>query len=334
MNFKSIFLSIFGNPNLHNSNSSVGMEVAFTDNDGENIAKSTNLQNTNELSKKLKQTILAKVKVNKMTNLGYFRFYNIFLILATLVLSSFSIFLLAGFLADLNEINAISDDFWINFWQNSFLEFVLLATFLGILIYVIYRQTDWILVRHKRILIAGILIFITIFGIFGSFFIKKHLETLQNVENLSYRRNRTTNLGQKMKEKNIFIGKITEINKSQNWLKIANKLDTKTFYWQNENPTEILNQDLKENVDQRNWNQNSDQKLSEKISENTNNSENTKRKLRKNQYKLPKRSSENWNKNLKKKIDKLETGERVLLYFEIIEDKLEDKTVIIDLRIL
>ena len=143
-----------------------------------------------------------------MTNSNYFKIYNIFLIL---VLSSFSIFLLASFLADLNKIKTISDYFWVNLWQNSFLEFILLASFIGILIFLIYHRTDWLFVRRVRILVNGILTFITIFSIIRSFFIKKHLETLRSLENFSYRRNRIANLGQKMKEKITFIGKTNKI---------------------------------------------------------------------------------------------------------------------------
>lgn len=331
MNFKSIFSGIFGNSNSYNSNLNIGMKELLADSDKENQKNSTKLQNTNELNtSELKQRILAKVKVNKITNSNYFRIYNIFLILTILVLSSFSIFLLAGFLADFNEINTIYDDFWINFWQNSFLEFVLLASFIGILIYVIYRQTDWILVRHKRILIAGILIFITVFGILGSFFIKKHLETLQNVENLSYRRNRIANLGQKMKEKNIFIGKITEINKDQNWLKMVNnsyKQEIKIFYWQNEISKEKVSEKTTQNNPNINSIPNLGNNLRNSVGSSIINSENNnlekKRKQRKNQNKPP---NQNWNQI----IEKLEIGERILVYFEQIEDKM----VIIDLRIL
>ena len=192
---------------------------------------SRNLPNSSP-SNSLKSTILSTIKTKKVVNSNYFRVYNLLLILGIAVLSFLSVFLLAGFLADLGEINKISDDFLGNFVQNSFLEFVVLAILIGVLIYVIYRQTDWILVRHKRALLAGILIFITIFGTLGSFVIHNHLETLQNLENLDYRKNRLANLGQKMKENQVFIGKITELNKVEKWLKITNKLETKTFYWQ------------------------------------------------------------------------------------------------------
>lgn len=295
MNFKPNFLD-----NSDNLNSSFGNKVPFfsDSNDKENLAILPKSE--------LKNRILEKVRVNKMTNSNYFRIYNVFLILAILVLSGFSVFLLAGFLADFNEINTISDDFWVNLWQNSFLEFILLASFIGILIFLIYRQTDWFLVRHVRILVVGILTFITIFGIIGSFFIKKHLETLQSLENFSYRRNRIANLGQKMKEKSAFIGKITQINKNQNWLKITNKYETKIFYWQNE-------QNLKEKTNEITSDRTNESKSLEKVKE----------KQHKNQNRFA-------NQNSNQIIDKLEIGERVLVYFETIEGRM----VIMDLKIL
>ncbi len=313
MNFKPNFLD-----NSDNSSSNFGNKAFFfSDNNGkENLAILPKSE--------LKNRILEKVRVNKMTNSNYFKIYNIFLILAILVLSGFSIFLLAGFLADLNEINTISDDFWVNLWQNSFLEFILLASFIGSLIFLIYRQTDWFLVRHVRILVVVILTFITIFGIIGSFFIKKHLETLQSLENFSYRRNRITNLGQKMKEKSAFIGKINQINKNQNWLKITNKYETKIFYWQNEiQKTETPNVKIEENKPNINLVPNLGNNLGNSVGNSENNNLEKKRKQGKNQNKQ-------LNQNLNQIINQLEIGERVLVYFETIEGRM----VIMDLKIL
>lgn len=284
---------------------------------GQNFGEyDSDLSNSN-----LKTTILEKIKTQNMVSSNLFRIYNIFLFLGILILSSLSIILLAGFLADLNEINAISEDFWTNLWQNSFLEFIILAFLIGFLIYVIYRQTDWILVRHKRILLGGILIFIAIFGIIGSFFIQKNLETFQNLENLGHRQNRIANLGQKMKEKNAFIGKIMQINKEENWLKIGNKKEVKTFYWQNESQNESQqNESQNENLDHNLINQS---KLAEKNFPKQKTLPKDEKKLDKNQHKIP-------NQNWQKLIDKLEIDQKVLLSFEQIEDKM----IIINLRII
>ena len=93
---------------------------------------------------KLSTEILQKLESQKMINGWVFRLQNWLLVALVIVFVFLASFLWASFLVDFREIQEIYNsgnlfrDFWLNIWQNSFLELVFLALLVSLFIYWIY----------------------------------------------------------------------------------------------------------------------------------------------------------------------------------------------------
>jgi hypothetical protein len=159
-------------------------------------------------------------------------------VLAFIFLASF---LFAGFLADWEQTqeifleNSPESNFWQAFWFNlgdSFWELLILVVLICVFVYWIYRRTDWLLVRYKNWLVLGVFLLVVILGSIGSLAEKKHFEPIQqNLERTIYRPDRKNKLSKIMQNKQIFVGKILEINPESGFIKVVNPEEVRIFWF-------------------------------------------------------------------------------------------------------
>jgi hypothetical protein len=180
--------------------------------------------------------LLKKIEQTKPKDKNYFLFRNFIFGFLILVLISFSIYLLSVFWIDTNQTsNFLIDEkkvAW-NFLQEVLFEFILFAILSVGLIYIIYRQTDWFLVRHKVILIVSFFCII-LFGSFLTVLVSDSQpdskQVIPPIQNLPYRPQRKKNMQQKLQEKNIFVGELILVNIQNRQIIIKNLYEEKTFF--------------------------------------------------------------------------------------------------------
>jgi hypothetical protein len=196
---------------------------------------------TNDLLKKIQQT--------KPRDKSYFLFRNFIFGFLILVLICLSVYLLSAFWIDAYQISDFLIDEknigW-NFLQEALFEFVLFAIIFVGLIYIIYRQTDWFLVRHKIILIASFFCIILL-GSFLTVLIfdnqQAPKQAISPIQNLPYRPQRKEIIQQKLQEKDIFVGKLISVNFESKQIIIKNPREEKTFFVPNNfNLSDLLRQ--------------------------------------------------------------------------------------------
>jgi hypothetical protein len=146
-----------------------------------------------------------------LRNIGFFVCIIVLIVLGSVSLGSFWI--------DVQELQLLvfeSGLEWTSFFSQAMFELVLLAT-VGIAVaYLVYRQTDWFLVRHKGILITGFSIFILLGGFFYTFvytFVARNTMMQRNlVENSMIRPNRRQMLDDRLHARGVYTGVIENID--------------------------------------------------------------------------------------------------------------------------
>jgi len=142
------------------------------------------------------------------------------------VLIALSILSLASFLNDMFEFSEAYNQpafFVPRLFTNLLFELVLFAIICGSMIFLIYRQTDWPLVRNKVLLFTAIAAAILIPGLILAFGYNLDL-----APDLPYRQNRREQIQTFLREQGVFVGKITSVTEIKNdarlngsWLLIA-----------------------------------------------------------------------------------------------------------------
>jgi hypothetical protein len=273
---------------------------------------------------KLSTEILQKLESQKMINGWVFRLQNWLLVALVIVFVFLASFLWASFLVDFREIQEIYNsgnlfrDFWLNIWQNSFLELVFLALLVSLFIYWIYRRTDWLLVRYKNWLLFGVLLTVFLVGSLASLAEKKHFESVQqNLEKVNYRGKRRENLAKVMKNLAIFRGKIKEISsddfQDKFFIKVENPESAEVFWWNGEFSPDLNEQKPEERARNIILSRN---RFSQNVDQNINNME--------------RNIAKNWGKKLQK--PELFIGQRVLINYQKINENGQEKLVIIQIR--
>ncbi len=185
------------------------------------------------MSKKLNSKILNQIESQKMKPQSYFWLKNALLILALITFSALAIFLLGSFFDDTLEILEFR-----KYGLGIFLiipvilfEFMLISLLLGIIIFFLYRSTDWILVRHKLWLSLFLLIFIVAGSIAVAFTLDQEdlVKPAENLESAPYRSNRKKELFEELKKKDVFVGKVTFFDSESGFIIVTNRLEERKF---------------------------------------------------------------------------------------------------------
>ena len=204
------------------------------------------------------KNLLQKIQKTEPKNRNYFLFRNIGFGLLILFLLAFSIYLLSAFWVDtfeLSEFLAEEDKINWSFLSQALFEFVILAGVLITLVYIIYRQTDWLLVGHKIILVSTLLLVV----LFGSILMvltvnsqNQSKEIVRPVENLPYRPARKAKIQEKLDENQIFVGKLVKFDRKNQEIIVKNPDEEKVFRISDVPPDIRLGQSLaiKYEVDQ------------------------------------------------------------------------------------
>ena len=185
-------------------------------------------------------SIITKLRTTKPRSSFWFemRIYSFgILIVGLLGLGMLS---LAGFVIDTLDIIEIFRGGGIdNIWANLILELLLVSTLAGSAVYIIYRQTDWPIVRMPQFLLT----LITLATLIGGGLIA-WVGTWNNNLNLSdqfigsipFRSERQTKVQNFLAKKQLFVGQLTDLTQNkttQYWiLTLKNKQNTKTFVWE------------------------------------------------------------------------------------------------------
>ncbi len=173
----------------------------------------------------LNKKIMEQVKNAEMKPKTYFWFLDSLKILGIIVFSFLAIFVLSFFVWDFLE-NLKFLNYEVSpttILQNSLFEFLLVALFFGLIVFWIYKQTDWPFVRDNKTLISIINVIIIFLGI-GSFIIVENLNatetvftpTRNQIEGLPLRGGREEKILTDLENKGYFVGFIADIQDFEN----------------------------------------------------------------------------------------------------------------------
>jgi hypothetical protein len=100
--------------------------------------------------------ILDKIKDQKPYSGLRFRLISFFTVLLLTILVSISVLGTTFFVYDIIDAGRLRPNDWFNILMGGFLELLLLVSFLIILIYILYRRTDFVLVKDRLTLLIYI----------------------------------------------------------------------------------------------------------------------------------------------------------------------------------
>jgi len=114
---------------------------------------------------------------------------------------------------------------------DTLLELVLAAVVMGVIAILLYRRTDWPLVRNTGLIITILLLFAGVGGgVLATFAADSFLQTPSEVvDQLPYRRDRPIMIQQRLREKNRAAGKIISINSHRGVLRIESAYGIEEF---------------------------------------------------------------------------------------------------------
>ncbi len=197
------------------------------------------MPNKDDLTKK----IMTKVEGQEMKPKWYFTTKESLFLLAVVVLMLITIFFLSFFVWDVVEnfrFFGFTLDVVGTVLSSAFLEIILIVSFLIVLIYVIYRQTDWFFVRHRIWLFVGVTLIAALAS--GVFVIaaladenlsRPFEETQERVERLPTLRERRDRIQQELEKRNIFVGRVESIERQRLRsveITVANPEKIETFF--------------------------------------------------------------------------------------------------------
>lgn len=178
------------------------------------------------------KNLLSKLEKIEPKNRNYFLFRNLGFGLLIFFLLILSVYLLAIFWVDTFELFSFLESGnnlnWDLLSQGLF-EFATLATILVVLVYIIYRQTDWFLVRHKIILLGSFLLTVFVASILLIVITQGQNQIALPTEHLSYRPNRQQKIQEKLQENKVFVGKIIKIDRQNQEIVVKSPQQEKIF---------------------------------------------------------------------------------------------------------
>jgi len=178
-----------------------------------------------------KKDILKNIQETTPRSRSYFLYKNILQILVFIILIAVGIVLVGSFIKDIIDLITIYDKFGVIgplIILESLWELLLLGILLGILDYLIYRKTDWPMVRNQRALFGSLILLILVGGfglsIFAEAFLRPNINTM---EGLPYRQNRREYLEKRIGQKGVYFGRVIEID--EDTVTLENHLGSKEF---------------------------------------------------------------------------------------------------------
>jgi hypothetical protein len=100
--------------------------------------------------------ILDKIKDQKPYSSLRFRLISFFMVLLLTILVSISVLVTTFFIYDIIDAGRLRPNDWFNILIGGFFELLLLVVFLIALIYILYRRTDFVLVKDRLTLLTHI----------------------------------------------------------------------------------------------------------------------------------------------------------------------------------
>lgn len=185
---------------------------------------------------KFNSDLLEKIKSETPRKPIVFFGINIFLSLGILLMLGVSIYLLSLFIIDTERLGLLffrTESLSVEFWASLVLEFVVASGVLIFISYMIYRRTDWLLVRHKFLLVLAM------FGvvILSSVVLTSIPATAQYfaintriIEQLPNHQNRQQKILENLEKKSVFVGRVVEINTEEKSFKLKNAYSEKMIF--------------------------------------------------------------------------------------------------------
>lgn len=177
--------------------------------------------------------IMSQIEGQKMHSKNYYLLRNGAIITLLILLTILAVFSFAAFLSDSSEYwelgSTISNPFFVLF-SGFLFELLVFVSILIAIFYVVYRQTDWVLVRHARLLILAIIGLIIVGGGITVYTVNQELlrQPVKEIENnIPYRRGRIDKLETELKKRGRFIGKIISLEENQ--IQVAGPNSTEVF---------------------------------------------------------------------------------------------------------
>lgn len=188
----------------------------------------------NQTQNELKDSVMKKIEGQKPTAKEWYQAVNWTRFVIILLLAIVAGILLGFYLWELveNLKQASNFDLGVIAIINSFVELLLVTGLISLLLYFLYRQTDWFLVSQRLSVFLGIWgIILTISIIFLAFSmtspeVSQFLEDTKTQSNkLPFRQQRVDNILERQKENGFVVGRIenlVNINKDEVEIKIQN----------------------------------------------------------------------------------------------------------------
>ncbi len=184
-----------------------------------------------------KKELLQNISEAKPKSARYFVIKNIFTALALLFLSLFSILAIATFLRDLFVLNISYDIFGNLPWEiaiHGLIELVAIGIMLLVICYIIYRHTDWPLVRHERFLASIFVLLMITGGGIAAFTSGLHKSLDSNrdfIQQLPYRQNRGNTIETRLRNRGVIVGIVDSISMNQQTITVRTPKDLITLQY-------------------------------------------------------------------------------------------------------
>lgn len=201
----------------------------------------------------LTQKIMDKVQKGTMKPKWFFLTTESLQILTIATLLFFAVFLTTFFIWDLYRnvwIFGSTGNLSGTIISSTLFEFLGAAIISGLLIYLIYRHTDWFFVQHRLWLVVGIVGIVTVFSGIFALTVLNNDDLNQSFENTEEQTRRLPGFDKKrealqkeLEAKNIFTGKIIEIQEIQDKKIITVQNPDKTVIFITDMPMSSLKQD-------------------------------------------------------------------------------------------
>lgn len=195
-----------------------------------------------------KKQLYSNLSKTKQRSGKYFVVKNILIILLLLLLSIASIIAVATFLRDLLILNTFYG-LWENLpWQivtQGFTELVAIGIIMLIICYIIYRQTDWPLVRNEKLLLMIMIILLITGGGIATFTKGLHGSLDNNrvaLQRLPHRKDRDILISTQLRKRGIVIGVVDSISTEEQTITIRTPREIIILSYDKE-PSKILEGD-------------------------------------------------------------------------------------------
>jgi hypothetical protein len=179
------------------------------------------MPNNDDLTKK----IMDQVEDRQMKPGWYFATREGLVLLGVLGLMGLTVFLLSFFVWDVVQnfrVFGQSPEVLGTIFSSAFLEIIILVLVFGVLVYLLYRQTDWFLVQNRLWIVLGIGLIaivatslVVTAALMNEDVSRPFEETQEQAERLPILRDRRNRIRQELDQRNIFVGRVEKIERQE-----------------------------------------------------------------------------------------------------------------------